>query len=148
VPLSKTAPASVKHAERKTQALELRTSGATYEQIGQRIGVSKPQAWRLVNKALGELNEKADGLAERLRALENQRLDTLLSAVWPDALLGKVGACRTVLQIAERRARLLGLDLASSGVNIGMMFDADNPPVVRVIPDTGPLLPHGLDGDE
>lgn len=26
-------------------------------------------------------------------------------------------------------------------------FNPDNPPTVRIVPDTGPLLPRGMDGD-
>lgn len=146
--LSRTAAATTRHAKRKSEALELRARGDSFEQIGRSLKISRSQAWKLTDEALRELNEEATEHAATLRALENQRLDTLLSAVWPDALAGKVGACRTVLQIAERRARLLGLDLASSGVNIGMMFDPENPPTVRIVPDSGPLLPRGVDGDD
>lgn len=140
---SKSAPAMVRHAERKIKALELRASGATYEQIARRLGVSKPHAWRLVDNALGELNKKASEQAERLRTLENARLDCLQQAVWAEATRGQPSAVRLALQIAERRAKLNGIDLGGSGgVNIALDFDTDNPPVVELIPDSGPLVPR------
>ena len=93
--------------ERK--ALELRRAGGTYEAIAERLGYqTRNGAHRAVARALAR-NPAAD--ADAVRELETDRLDRLLVAVWPVALKGEPKAVDQVLKIAERRARLLGLDV-------------------------------------
>ncbi len=50
--------------------------------------------------------------AENLRQLELERLDAMLTAIWPQALNGYLGAIDRVLKIIERRSKLLGLENA------------------------------------
>lgn len=95
---------------RSWEALQLRKAGATYEEIGRALGMTRTGAYRAVKRALDELNEKiAEDAAEVLR-LELERLDAMLLAVWPKAKQGHLGAIDRVLKIMERRSRLLGLD--------------------------------------
>jgi transposase-like protein len=49
------APRRVKSHQQIIQALELRTAGASFRQIGEALSVSKPRAFRIVRKALDEL---------------------------------------------------------------------------------------------
>lgn len=97
----------IEQAERRAQALELRKAGATYEQIGAKLGITNQAAHRLVSRGLAALGKEA---AEDVLALELSRLDGLLMAMWPQARRGNHGAVDRVLRIMERRARLLGLD--------------------------------------
>ena len=70
-------------------------------------------AWRDVDNALtGARRAEADQV-ERLVTLEVERLDGLLRVAWPLAMAGNLKAIDTVLRIAERRARLMGLDAAT-----------------------------------
>lgn len=102
-------------AERRVQALELRKAGLTYDQIAERIGISRSQAHGYVTKALNALDAKAAETAEQLRRLEVERIDKMLSGLW----LRAVGTrdvpsdplvVDRVVKLMERRARLLGLD--------------------------------------
>jgi hypothetical protein len=94
--------------DRKLQALELRKAGATFQAIADKLGYRGPSgAHKAVVSALrATLREPA----EELRELELMRLDAMLLGLWRRAQAGEEKAVDRVLRIAERRARLLGLD--------------------------------------
>jgi uncharacterized protein YegP (UPF0339 family) len=98
----------LKATEQRTQAMQLRLAGATYEAIAQAVGYSSRQAaYRAIERArLETLREPADALRE----MELMRLERLQQGVWPAAIKGDHGAVDRVLRIMERRAKLLGLD--------------------------------------
>src|SRR5580704_5973530 len=75
-------PAKIVSAERIARAMELRKGGATYEMIGVDLGVSTPRAFEIVNDALKALVTEP---AEKVRKLEIERLDHMLSVIWPTA---------------------------------------------------------------
>ena len=100
--------ASTAKAEaRRIQALDLRLAGASYRQIGDTLGVSHVQAIRDVATMI---KEYATEPADQVRKAEAARLDKLMLAHWPQAIKGDVRATTMVLQIMDRRARLLGLN--------------------------------------
>ena len=103
-------PKMVRGAERRKQAVVLRIAGATYQQIGDRIGVNKQRAYQLVKQALGETKRLTAESAEELKGIELERLDALCTAMWPDAMKGDEQKVDRVLRIMKRRAELLGLD--------------------------------------
>ena len=92
---------------RELKALDLRLAGASYRQIGVQLSVSHVQAFRDVQRVLREIAKEP---ALEVRAVELGRLDKLMLAHWPFAIKGDVRATTMVLQIMDRRARLLGLD--------------------------------------
>jgi hypothetical protein len=96
--------------EHQRQALELRRAGLGYEAIGAQLGLGKSQAHRLVKRALEEARAQVTANADELRSEELSRLDGMLQGLWPRARKGEVTAVDRVLKIAERRAKLLGLD--------------------------------------
>jgi hypothetical protein len=89
------------------EALELRTQGLTYREIGNRLGVDASTAFRRCQNALAEIPAQA---VEEHRHVELARLDALLSACWQEAMQGKASAIRSALGIIDRRAKILGLD--------------------------------------
>lgn len=93
--------------ERARQAVELRCSGMTYEQIAERLGVNKSTAYRLVETTLERTLEEPAG---HLRELEAARLDALQRAVWAKAIKGDLWAVDRALRLSEQRSKLLGLD--------------------------------------
>lgn len=109
--MSKRQPAAVPTAEamqRERDALELRRAGATYDAIADRLGyTNRGAAYKAVQRGLRRTIQEP---ADELRQLEVERLDRLLTAVWRSAMGGNLGAVDRVLRVAERRARLLGLD--------------------------------------
>jgi hypothetical protein len=95
-------------ADRQRRALELRKAGKGFDAIAAELGYdSRSGAHKAVMTGLkATLREPA----EELRTLELERLDALLSALWPVALQGDQGAVDRVLRVMERRSKYLGLD--------------------------------------
>ncbi len=95
-------------AEKRKKALQLRKGGASYDAIARQVGyANRGGAHRAVTQELREL-PKDD--AEDVLALEVERLDQLLMALWPAAMKGNVRSAETVIRLMERRAKLQGLD--------------------------------------
>lgn len=93
---------------RRTQAVTLAVAGMDWSKIAQVCGyTSGNAAQRAVQRALEHYEAPK---VNEWRNLENARLDRQLAAIWPQVVEGNVPAGRLSLQIAERRARLNGLD--------------------------------------
>lgn len=93
--------------QRRSEALALSMAGATYEQIGDRLGVSPMEAHRIIERAMSSQPDEAVALR---RKMENARLDRLQLSIWDDALKGDVKAIDAYLRISQRRSRLNGMD--------------------------------------
>lgn len=99
--------------EKQRQALELRKSGIGYRQIAEQLGYKSPSsAHEAVETALKRTIQEP---AAEVRRLELERLDSLLIAMWPQAISteGEAADPRAVdrvLKIMARRAAYLGLD--------------------------------------
>lgn len=96
-------------------ALGLRLAGASFGEVAQVLGFADAEAARRsVERELGRQVVPGDGL-EGLRAEEAARLERLLRSVWPKAMDGDSGehlpAVKVALQLIDRHARLLGLDV-------------------------------------
>jgi orotate phosphoribosyltransferase-like protein len=102
----------IQAARHGLRALGLRESGYTYAQIADELGVSEQRAWQLVNRELDRLNAKRAEKASDVQRLEIARLDAMLKGIWDKAQDGDFAAIDRVLSIMQRRAKLLGLDLA------------------------------------
>ena len=112
---SRTSRVRVVAAERRAEALELRGAGHTFAMIADALGVTRQRASQIVNAALEDLATRERDAVQSLRIVEWQRLEVLEDAFLPSALAGDVGAGRLLIRIAERRARLAGLDLTARG---------------------------------
>lgn len=106
---AKTGKKAIARTERQAKALELRKAGETYETIGKAIGTNASGAWEVVYRALLRVVKEP---GEAVLKLELSRLDALARACWGPAIEGDYQAIATWLRIAERRAKLLGLDAA------------------------------------
>lgn len=109
-PESKTSSRTLVAREREAEAVKLRESGASFEKIGKQLGVTTSGAYRAVARSLTRVIAQTSESAAQLRALELQRLDKLLLALWPRASKGDDAAVDRVLRVMERRAKLCGLD--------------------------------------
>lgn len=99
----------------RLDALKLRRAGMSPSEIADALTTAEnkitgTQVKRWVDAALEELKELELGEAEKIRAMENDRLDRMLSGVWTQAQQGSINHINTVLKIMERRSKLLGLD--------------------------------------
>jgi hypothetical protein len=94
--------------DRRLEVLRLRKAGKDFREIAAEVGYAGPSgAYQAFEAAMREtLREPAD----QVRALELERLDAMLRAVWPSALEGELRSIETVLRLMDRRARYLGLD--------------------------------------
>lgn len=104
----KTTQRAIAQHDRELEALQLRRSGASLDDIAQRLGYkARSSAMRAIERAMNRnLGEGADAL----RGLELERLDRMQLGLWPRAIAGDVKAVAAVLRIMTRRAKLLGLD--------------------------------------
>lgn len=104
----RTSGLAITAAERQAQALEYRKMGWTHAHIAKHLGyASQSGAQKAVETALRRtIQEPADAL----RTLELERLDVLMSGVWPRASIGDPRSIVAALNIMRRRAALLGLD--------------------------------------
>jgi hypothetical protein len=103
--------------------------------IGVDLGVSTPRAFEIVNDALKALVTEP---TEKVRKLEIERIDHMLSVVWPTAtnamsevttvdasLLDMILKAQAgVLKLMERRAKLTGLDAPEKVQEVGPVSDA------------------------
>ncbi len=95
-------------AIKQAKGLEMRASGATYDQIAKVCGWNSANAAFMgVNAALKKMLKEP---AEHVRSLELKRLDGMLYPFLKQAKEGNQGAVDRVLRIMARRAALLGLD--------------------------------------
>jgi len=93
--------------QKRNQALDLRLFGFTYQQIADKLGYTKQAAFKAISAALDAIPREN---ADRLRALEVDRLDRMLAILAKRVTTGDLGAIDRWLRISERRCRLLGLD--------------------------------------
>ncbi len=104
-----TRPKRARPSDRRRRALKLRMKGLTYSDIARQVGYASPSgAYEAVRKAL---DYEAYETAAEYRKLHVARLEALLAGIWNLAREGKLGAVDRVLNLLEREARLLGLDL-------------------------------------
>jgi hypothetical protein len=112
----------IKAVQRRTEAVELRVAGLTYREIGERLQCSTAMAHKIVTEELQRLTRERAQAAGTLSQLENERLDRLHTALWPQAAAGDMDAVNTILRLMNRRAKLLGLDVpATLGVNVNRL---------------------------
>lgn len=92
---------------RRAQALSLRLSGFSWEEIGRHLNISTSGAKSLVERTM----EQATGRqVEEMRSIENARLDKAQTAIWQRVLQGDDFAIDRFLKISAQRARINGLN--------------------------------------
>jgi len=108
---SPTTPCNLEAVSKDAQCLELRRLGVSYEDISERTGLAPSTVYLAVKRALKKLNDECLEMAEEVRTLELQRLDSMYLSLARRIQAGDLAAIQTALKIQERRARYLGLDL-------------------------------------
>jgi hypothetical protein len=102
-------------ARLRAKAIKMRREGATLDSIGNRLGVTRSTARRLVARELSTLSSES-GNDER-RLLHADVLMELWRALYPAAVSGDPAAVDRFLRVEERISQLLGLDLRPEGGN-------------------------------
>jgi hypothetical protein len=96
--------------QRRLQVLELRRGGGSIRAIAAQLGIGRSQASRDLSHGLNELLKQEVGAHAADRALDLDRLDSLILSNWKAAVSGDIQAGQLILKIIERRAHMLGLD--------------------------------------
>ena len=95
---------------RQAEALKLRAHGYTFRAIAQEMKCNVATAHSMVNDAFAAERKGISEAKADLVELELLRCDTYLKAIADKIQDGDVQAVNTALKVADRRARLLGLD--------------------------------------
>lgn len=114
-------PVLIATAERRRFVLNLRKSGATYQQIADaavnEFGLEvlpkhwdRRSAWKDVHRELLKLASEIHDDAVPLRQLTYERLNRLLLAVWQRAITGDLEAIEKALKIIKQISTLMGVD--------------------------------------
>lgn len=99
-----------------SQALDLRLQGLTYERIARRLDCSIEGARRAVMRGLDRMRTESAEVAAEVRELERARLERIDESLSDMEARTEDESTRLAiidrrLRVADRRARLLGLDL-------------------------------------
>ena len=135
----------VARPERLRKAVALRMAGASYQEIGTALSITRQRAHQLVKAALEESWTKLTEDANHLRAMEARRTEALLVGLWPNRQQPRYAD--TILRILERRARLLGLDAPTridervqGVVRFEVVTGIDGQPGVEGLLESGPPI--------
>lgn len=102
-------------AERRSRAIALRVAGASNTEIAMRLGyTTDSHVSNDVDAALVKHNRELSQNVAAYRVIELMRLDKLHASRWAKALAGDDAALDRIMKIAERRAKILGLDAATT----------------------------------
>jgi hypothetical protein len=111
MPISATSPRRIVAREREQRALALRREGLTMAGIAAALGMSRAGAHRAVVRALDATKREIAEEADALRALQLERIEAGIRALWPAYVRGELGAVDRMVRLLDRQARLCGLDL-------------------------------------
>jgi len=95
--------------ELDSQALALRLQGYTYDQIGEMLGRPRSTVHKAVQRALDRRVKEIEGQADKLRQMELDRIDRLLTKLEPRIAEGDPAAVNSANRLMETRVKLLGL---------------------------------------
>lgn len=130
----KTGSRNLTAATRRQKAFAMRLADLTYEQIGDKLEISRQAAYGLVSRELNRLNSQTESDADLLRQMELSRLEFMSQPLWKKAKLGDVSAITCLLRISERKSKLFGLDVP---VKSEIEIQNNRVQVIAYIPDNG-----------
>lgn len=105
---------AIERAEKIGRILELRREGWTLQQIADVVKISVARVSIVIKEALERVQM---GPAREIKGLELARLDELQTVFYPKALNNEPFAFEKVMSIMDRRAKLLGLNIAEQVVD-------------------------------
>lgn len=128
-------------AERDARIFKMRQAGVAVAEIAKRFGVTTSVVNKAVNRQLAKLNSEALMAYPEVLRMELERLDSLQAAIWPMTQHRKVKlddgseiqvepdikAINQVLQIMDRRSKLLGMDQK----NVNVQLDVTQNQVIK-----------------
>lgn len=130
---NRTSPAKARRLQLQEKAIDLRRAGVGFVEIGQKLGVSKSTAHRMVEAGMESARAQITASSDDLKAQELSRLDGMLLKLYPKAAKGDVQAIDRVIKIGERRAKLLGLD---APVRTALQGGGEDAPPISTVGET------------
>jgi hypothetical protein len=115
--------------EREKEAYAMKRGGATYQAIGDALGVSKQAVAMMIKRVLIESREEMQGDIDEVRTLELSRLEGLLFMAWRLAIKGNLGAIDRVEKIIRAQREILGIDAPKKSELTGK----DGSPLMRMV---------------
>lgn len=115
-PGGKASPSAIESYNNKQKALELRMAGATYQEIGDRLGFTRQRAYAIIKEELSKLNEERANTRESLRSLMNERYDKMLRKLWRNSGVDDddsdvdIPLLDRVFRVLDAQTKLNGLD--------------------------------------
>ena len=103
-------PEKVSATVLRRKAVDLRIKGYSFGDIATELGVSRTQAFRLVQGALKVHNRRLAEKAEELIRVEEERLDRAVKGLMKKVDAGDTRAAEVLVRISESRRKLHGLD--------------------------------------
>ncbi|MFA6700892.1 MAG: hypothetical protein WCS28_12090 [Thiomicrospira sp.] len=101
--------AQMTHAEKVKSVTELRLMGMSYQEIGDRLGMSRANACKLFKKAVDMVESDAkEGAREVLHGVI-LKIDRMILALSPAAHKGDAKSVREIRNLLDQKLRILGL---------------------------------------
>lgn len=130
-------------AERDLRIFKMRAAGVSNNDIAKRFGLTTKAVSAALKRQMERMNREAYLAYPEVVRLELERLDMLQQAIWPmtqprrieldqtdeqgqpleEVVPPDLDAVKTVLNIADRRAKLLGLDISKIDISMDMQAD-------------------------
>jgi len=101
---------ALERAKRINTIVDLRIKGFSVREIAAKTALTGGAVHNMLTEALKEMQENTRESILELRDLEVERLDGMLSKLWPQR--SNARTADTILRLMDRRSRLLGLDVA------------------------------------
>lgn len=129
--------------QRRRECLALRVGGASIGEIAQALNLSKSTVHGHVKRALTDLAKADQDATARYRALNLQRLDKLLMAIWPSATTGKdIKATREARNLVVAQGKLLGLEAPVKIAHTDPTGEIERSPADWIMPMPPERDPH------
>lgn len=129
---------ATKSAVQRKTALQMRTEGHTFEQIGHALGITRQSAHEAVARELAVVAEDRKALAGHVLDQELERIDYVMRSLRPKVDKGDPKAAQAFLAAMNRRAKLLGLDAPTRTEHTG----ADGAPIAHLVATSDPATLH------
>lgn len=105
--------------EMMLRALDLVVQGKSVKDVARDLGVSDERARQLIDQCLAERQADVNARKDQVRTITLARLDALIAGLWDKRSSPYV--CRVLVDLEDRRAKLLGLDQAQeTNVNVSV----------------------------
>lgn len=95
-------------------------AGLNYREIAEALDCSIGTVCNDVKEKLEELKEETIRDVEEWRTLEIARIDRIINGIWKRVVDGDLAAVDRFLKLAERKAKLLGLDQESLNLKVDL----------------------------